>query len=207
MTESTGEAIGRLVAFEGGDASGKTTQARRVANRLEAVFTREPGGTSLGERLRSLVLSPERPVDPRAEALLIAAARAQHVAEVIRPALATGHDVVTDRFTASSLVYQGYGSGLDVDEVAGLSAFATAGLQPDLVVLIDVPVDLARNRLTGEPDRFEAEDEMFHRRVRDGYLSLAAADPDRWVVIDGRGDLESVAALVDAAMRERGWAI
>lgn len=207
MTQTSAEATGRLIAFEGGDASGKTTQARRVANRLEALFTREPGGTALGEQLRSLVLSPERPVDLRAEALVIAAARAQHVAEVIRPELAAGRDVVTDRFTASSLVYQGHGSGLDVEEVAALSAFATGGLQPDLVVLIDVPVDLARNRLTGSPDRFEAEDEAFHRRVREGYLALAAADPERWVVIDGRSDLGSVAALVDAAMRERGWAI
>src|SRR6056297_2104127 len=171
---------GRLVAFEGGDASGKTTQARRVAARLGAVFTREPGGTALGETLRSLVLDPVGEIDLRAEALIIAAARAQHTSEVIRPALEAGNDVVTDRFTASSLVYQGYGSGLDVAEVAALSAFATAGLEPSLTVLIDVPVPVALERLAGERDRFEREDAEFHDRVRSGYLELAAADPGRW---------------------------
>lgn len=193
---------GRFVAFEGGDASGKTTQARRVAARLGALFTREPGGTALGETLRSLVLAPAGELDLRAEALIIAAARAQHTAEVIRPALAAGGDVVTDRFTASSLVYQGYGSGLDVADVAALSAFATAGLEPSLTVLIDVPVPVALERLAGERDRFEREDAAFHERVRSGYLTLAAADPGRWRVIDGSGDVDTVAAAVDAAIDE-----
>ena len=193
---------GRFIAFEGGDASGKTTQARRVATRLGAVFTREPGGTALGETLRSLVLDPAGAIDVRTEALMIAAARAQHTAEVIRPALAEGRDVVSDRFTASSLAYQGYGSGLDVDAVRALSAFATDGLEPSLTVLIDVPVPLALERLAGEPDRFEREDAAFHDRVRTGYLALAEADPMRWRVVDGSGDVDAVAAQVDAVIDE-----
>ena len=192
----------RFIAFEGGDASGKTTQARRVADRLDALFTREPGGTHLGEMLRTLVLEPEHEVDLRAEALMIAAARAQHVAEVVRPALDGGRDVVTDRFTASSLAYQGFGSGLPVAEVRSLSVFATDDLWPVLTVLIDVPVEVAMGRLDGSPDRFESEADAFHERVRAGYLQLAAED-DSWVVIDGSGSLDEVSALVDAAMADR----
>jgi dTMP kinase len=196
---------GRFVAFEGGDASGKTTQARRVAARLGAVFTREPGGTALGETLRALILDPVGEIDLRAEALIIAAARAQHTAEVIRPALAAGNDVVTDRFTASSLAYQGFGSGLDVAQVAALSAFATVGLEPSLTVLIDVPVPVALERLAGERDRFEREEASFHDRVRTGYLALAASDPGRWRIVDGSGDVDTVGAQVDAVIDE-WWA-
>ena len=189
----------RFIAFEGGDASGKTTQARRVARHLGAIFTREPGGTDLGETLRDLVLEPQAHVDLRAEALMIAAARAQHVAEVIRPALDADQSVVTDRFTASSIVYQGFGSGLDVEAVRQLSAFATAGLTPHLTVLIDVPTDVSLGRLGDAPDRFEREAAEFHARVRAGYLELAEGDPT-WVVIDGSGSLEDVGAAVDAAL-------
>lgn len=190
---------GRFIAFEGGDASGKTTQARRIADRLGAVFTREPGGTHLGEMLRTLVLEPDHEVDLRAEALMIAASRAQHVAEVVRPALHQGQDVVTDRFTASSLAYQGFGSGLPVDEVRALSTFATDGLWPTLTVLIDVPVEVARSRLGEAPDRFEREATAFHERVRAGYLDLAAHD-DSWEVVDGGGSIDEVTKLVDAAV-------
>lgn len=189
----------RFIAFEGGDASGKTTQARRIARQLGAIFTREPGGTDLGETLRSLVLEPQGQVDLRAEALMIAAARAQHVAEVIRPALEADQPVVTDRFTASSIVYQGFGSGLDVEDVRRLSEFATVGLVPDLTVLIDVPTEVSLGRLGDAPDRFEREAAAFHHRVREGYLSLAAEDPT-WVVIDGSGSLDHVGAAVDAAL-------
>lgn len=189
----------RFIAFEGGDASGKTTQARRVARHLGAIFTREPGGTDLGETLRDLVLEPQAHVDLRAEALMIAAARAQHVAEVIRPALDADQSVVTDRFTASSLVYQGFGSGLDVDAVRQLSEFATAGLTPHLTVLIDVPTDVSLGRLGDAPDRFEREAAEFHARVRAGYLELADGDPT-WVVIDGSGSLEQVGTAVDEAL-------
>lgn len=193
---------GRFIAFEGGDASGKTTQARRVAERLDAVFTREPGGTALGEMLRSLVLEPEAHVDLRAEALMIAAARAQHVAEIVRPSLEAGRNVVTDRFTASSLAYQGYASGLDVDAVRSLSEFATEGLWPDLTVLIDVPPEVSLRRLDSAPDRFEREAHDFHEKVRHGYLELARHD-DRWIVIDGAGTLDEVSALVDEALAHR----
>lgn len=194
---------GRFIAFEGGDASGKTTQARRVATRLDAVFTREPGGTPVSERLRELLLDPDIAVSLRAEALLMAASRAQLVAEVIQPTLDRGTDVVTDRFLASSIAYQGFGSGLDVHEVRDLSIFATAGLVPDLTVLIDVPVHQSLSRLGGEPDRFEREGPDFHERVRQGYLQLAAEDADRWIVIDGSGGLEEVGTLVDDALEER----
>jgi dTMP kinase len=188
--------MSRLIAFEGGDASGKSTQAALLANRLDAVLTREPGGTAVGERVRDLLLDPALlDLDPRAEALFMAAARAQHVAEVIRPALDAGRHVVTDRFADSSLAYQGFGRGLDVEDVRALSAFATGGLWPDVVVLLDVPDDVARERL-GVLDRFEAAGEDFHRRVVEGFRTLAEAEPARWVVISGVGSVDDVAERV-----------
>lgn len=195
---------GRLIAFEGGEACGKSTQAARLAARLGAVLTIEPGGTEIGKRIRSLVLDPDvAAVDPRAEALLMAADRAQHVAEVLRPALEGGIDVVTDRFIGSSLAYQGYGRGLDVDELRRLSVWATGGLDADLVILLDVPDDVARARLAGRPDRMEAEGAPFHERVVAGFRTLAAVDPARWVVVDGIGTIDEVAARVDAAVAAR----
>jgi dTMP kinase len=194
---------GTFIAFEGGDASGKSTQARRVARRIGALLTREPGGTPLSESLRSLLLDADVDVSLRAEALLMAASRAQLVAEVICPALDADTHVVTDRFYGSSLAYQGYGRGLDLAEVRALSMFAVAGTVPDLTVLIDVPVDLARTRMEGKLDRFEREDSQFHERVRSGYLELAAADPEGWVVIDGSLELGEVGRLVDSAIAER----
>ena len=192
---------GRLIVFEGGEASGKSTQAALLAERLGAVLTREPGGTGLGRRIRSIVLDPRVgvAVDPRAEALLMAADRAQHVAEVIRPALARGVDVVSDRFTGSTLAYQGYARGLDVGELAGVSAWAAGGLEPDVVFLLDLPPGAAAARLRRDLDRMEAAGDAFHGRVAEGYRALAAADPGRWVVIDGSGTVEEVAALVSAA--------
>lgn len=199
-------ARGAFVAFEGGEACGKSTQAARLAARRDAVLTREPGGTVLGERLRALFLDPGTGhVEPRAEALLVAAARAQHVAEVIEPALAGGRDVVTDRFTGSSLAYQGFGRGLDVDEVRRLSAFATGGVDPDVYVLLTVDAAVAAERLGSDRDRLEAAGDDFHRRVAEGYLALAAAD-ERWVVVDGGGTPEEVAAAVWSAVSGRlGW--
>lgn len=175
---------GIFVAFEGGEATGKSTQAARLASRIDAVLTREPGGTPVGEQIRSLLLDPANVVDARAEALLMAAARAQHVHDVIEPALASGRHVVTDRFTASSLAYQGSGRGLPLEEVRALSAFATAGLEPDLYVLLDVPPEVAAARRSREHDRMEAAGDAFHQRVRDAFLALALAD-DRWLVVDG----------------------
>ena len=194
---------GRLIALEGGDASGKSTQAEILARRLGAVLTREPGGTALGERIRKLLLDAEVTVlDARAETLLMAAARAQHVTETINPALEAGRPVVTDRYTHSSLAYQGHGRGLPVEEVGRVSDWATGGLSPDLVVLIDVPEEVARLRRVGT-DRFELEDQAFRRRVAEGYRRLAAEDPDLWRVVDGTGTVEEVAGLVWAAVEPR----
>ncbi|MDQ3305211.1 MAG: dTMP kinase [Actinomycetota bacterium] len=192
---------GRLVVLEGGEACGKSTQASLLAPRLGAVLTREPGGTEIGERIRDLVLEPASgELHARTEALLMAAARAQHVAEVVAPTLATGRDVVSDRFVGSSLAYQGCGRGLPIDDVASLSRFATAGLVADLVVLLDLPPALALARQGGaQPDRLEAAGEAFHRRVADGFIALAADDPQHWVLVDATGSPEMVA--------ERVWAV
>jgi dTMP kinase len=191
---------GRLIAFEGGEACGKSTQAKRLASDLGAVLTYEPGATSLGARIRELVLSGDRDaLDAGAEALLLAADRAQHVAEVIGPALERGDDVVTDRFTGSSLAYQGYGRGLDRHFLADVSQWAARGVQADVVFLLDVPLDVATQRRHSRPDRIEAEDPAFHQRVLDGYRELAAADPDRWIVVDGTAAPDDVAADVRGA--------
>lgn len=199
--------MGRFVVFEGGEGSGKSTQARRLAERWGAVLTFEPGATEVGKRLREILLSPDTGhLEPRAEALLMAADRAHHVATVIQPALLRGRDVVCDRFVGSSLAYQGYGRDLGVNEVAALSAFATDGLQPDLVVLLVVAPEDARARMAaaGAPDdRLEAAGDEFHRRVAEGYGMLAAHDPDRWVVVDGSGPADEVAARVAAVVEER----
>lgn len=193
---------GRLIALEGREASGKTTQAAILARRLGAILTREPGGTALGEHIRSLVLDPQLTgLDARAEALLMAADRAQHVAEVVRPALAAGRDVVTDRFSHSSLAYQGRGRGLPLDEVRLLSAWATGGLWPDVVVLVEVPERVARQRRQAS-DRFEHEERAFHQRVADGYRELAAQEPERWRVVDGTGTVEEVADRVWHALQD-----
>ena len=189
-----------LIAFEGGEGTGKSTQAARLADRLGAVLTREPGGTALGSRIRGLVLDPaNRELADRAEALLMAADRAQHVAEVIRPALDANRIVVTDRFAGSSLAYQSYGRGLPLDEVEHLSRWATDGVWPDLVVLLDVPEAVAEERLGAERDRMEEVGDGFHGRVVAGFRALAAADPDRWVVVDGTGSVDDVA--------DRVWAV
>ena len=195
---------GYLIAFEGGEAVGKSTQARLLAERLGARLTFEPGSTDLGARIRSLVLDPSGPaLSPRAEALLMAADRAQHVAEVIRPALDAGTHVVTDRFIGSSLAYQGFGRGLGVDEVLALSLFATGGLQSDLNVLLELSEEAARSRQASPGDRMEAETADFHRRVLDGYRTLAEQHSDQWVVIDGTRSVEEVAEAVYAAVREK----
>ena len=195
---------GRLVAFEGGEASGKSTQARLLAGALGAVLTAEPGGTALGARIRALLLDPDGPAPTdRAEALLLAAVRAQHVAEVGAPALAAGRDVVTDRFTASTLAYQGYGRGLDLADLRRLCDWATGGLEPDVVVLLDVPDAVARERLDRRLDRVEAAGDAFHRRVVEGFRALAGADPHRWVVVDGTGSVDEVATRVRETVMSR----
>jgi len=196
---------GRLIALEGGEASGKSTQARLLAARLGAVLTREPGATSLGRRIRDMVLDPDTgDLDPRAEALLMAADRAQHVLEVVAPALADGRDVVTDRYSGSTLAYQGYGRGLDVADLARLSGWASRGLEPQLVVLLDVAPAVTEDRQVDRSlDRLEATGRSFHDRVRDGYRALAAADPDRWAVVDGAGTEDEVAGRVWRVVSDR----
>jgi dTMP kinase len=194
---------GRFIVFEGGEACGKSTQARLLALRLDARLTYQPGGTDLGMAIRNIVLDPANTsIDARAEALLIAADKAQHVAQVVRPALAVG-DVVCDRYVASSVVYQGFGRGIDLDELDTLLRFATGGLEPDLTLLLEAPAAVVDERLGTQRDRFESEPDAFHERVRDGYRTLAAADPDRWAIIDASGSIEDVAKKVDDAVRAR----
>lgn len=191
--------VGRFIVLEGGDATGKSTQAARLAARLrdrglDVVETFEPGGTLLGAAIRTLLLHGDAPVDPTAEALLVAADRAQHVAEVVRPALARGAWVVSDRFVPSSLAYQGVGRGLGVAEVEQLNALATAGVEPDLVVVLDLPPEAAVGRHTGDRDRLEREDEAFHRAVYDAYRDLAGARG--WTLVDASAGIGEVADAV-----------
>jgi dTMP kinase len=199
---------GRFVVLEGGEASGKSTQAARLAERLDAVLTREPGGTAIGAGLRDLLLDARTTgLADRAEALLMAADRAQHVAEVIRPALAAGRHVVSDRYVGSTLAYQGFGRRLPVDELRRLSAWAAHGLEPDVIVLLDMPPALTADRVAGRPDpaldRLEAAGDGFHDRVAEGYRRLAAADPARWVVVDGTAETHDVETAVWKAVVSR----
>lgn len=188
-------APGRLIAIEGADGCGKSTQAALLAKRLGAVLTREPGGTAVGERLRALLVDATVALDVRTEALLMAAARAQHVAEVIDPAVGAGRDVVVDRFSHSSLAYQGFGRGLPIDELRWLSDWATGGRWPDIVVLLDLPAGVSLAPADAG-DRFEGAGDAFHQRVVEGFRLLAAAEPTRWWVVDGAGSIDEVAALV-----------
>jgi dTMP kinase len=197
-------ARGRLIALEGREASGKSTQARLLAEALGAVLTREPGGTAMGERVRTLLLDGDATrIDARTEALLMAADRAQHVSEVVDPALSSGRWVVTDRFSASLLAYQGFGRGLDVAELRRLTSWASGGLWPDLTVLLELPAEEAAARQSRELDRLEREDVAFHQRVTAGYHALAAADRDTWAVVNGSGAEAEVAGRVLDVVTER----
>jgi dTMP kinase len=194
---------GVFVVLEGGDGCGKSTQAQRLVARLrdlgrEVVATREPGATEVGAAIRSLVLGGGD-FDPRTEALLIAADRAEHVAAVIRPALERGAVVVSDRHVPSSLAYQGVARGLGVDEIARLSEWATGGLTPDLVVVIDVPAGDAAARRAGPEDRMEREPDSFRLAVNQAYRDLAPRFG--WIVVDGSAPVEVVAEHVWAAVR------
>lgn len=199
---------GTFIAFEGGDGAGKSTQVERLAQALreagrEVVVTRQPGGTPLGGQLRELLLHGGG-VGPRAEALVFAADKAQHVDEVICPALERGAVVVTDRYTDSAIAYQGAGRELDVDEVTRLQHWAVAGVLPDLTVLIDVDPAEGRRRRPGEQDRLEAEADAFHTAVREHFLALAAAQPQRYLVVDAAQPPEAVATQVRDSLRKRG---
>ena len=200
-------ARGRLVALEGIDGSGKSTQARALAAALGARLTHEPGATPLGASLRELLLAPDAPPpSPRAEALLMAADRAEHVALVVEPALAAGEWVVTDRYAGSTIAYQGYGRDLPVVELAQLSAWASGGVAADLSVLVDVGVEVAAARLAGSPggaDRMERLGAEFATRVREGFLAQAAGDPEHWVVVDGSRSVDAITAHIVDLVHDR----
>jgi dTMP kinase len=204
---------GRFITLEGPEGSGKTTAARHLAGWLRdrgvaTVLTQEPGGTPLGEEVRRIVLhmrGMSDDLDPRADALLYAAGRAQHVARVIRPALERGEWVVCARYIDSSLAYQGAGYGNDPDELRGLQDFATGGLRPDLTILLDVPVDvgLERTRRRKEWNRFEdTAGAAFFERVRSAYLRMAAEEPDRFRIVDGAGSVDASDAAIRTTVAE-----
>ncbi|MGA2527860.1 MAG: dTMP kinase [Acidimicrobiales bacterium] len=203
---------GRLVAIEGGEGAGKSTQARLLAEAIGAQVTREPGGSPVAERIRALLLDPSiGPLAPRAELHLMLAARAEHLSTRIEPVLAGGTHVVVDRFAGSTLAYQGYGRGLAITEVRQACDLAAAGRWPDLSVLLDLPLELAEHRRAAQraqlcglsPDRIEGEDRQFHTRVIEGFRVLAADDAEHWVVLDGSRDALEVAADVLEAVRVR----
>jgi dTMP kinase len=197
------------LTIEGPDGAGKTSQANLLEDRaaaagVDVVLTREPGGTAAGERIRELLLDPTvGRLDPATDALLFNAARAQLVKEIIHPALERGSLVISTRFADSTIAYQGYGGGVPIDHLRAMERVATGGLQPDLTFLLDLPVEVGLGRKSGhEITRFETEfDVEFHRRVRDGFLALAAEQPERFVVIDATSSQEAVEGQILAATR------
>jgi dTMP kinase len=197
---------GLFITFEGGDGSGKSTQARLLDEWLvgtghSVVRTREPGGTDVGLEIRNLVLHHRGHIDPRAEALLYAADRAHHVATLVRPALERGDVVIQDRYLDSSIAYQGAGRVLDAEEIRQLSLWASHGLLPALTVLLDLDESVARARLNADDkvfDRLESEKHEFHARVRHGFLRLAEAEPERFLVLDATRPIEELAADIRA---------
>lgn len=208
---------GFFLTFEGIEGSGKTTQAQRVAEALRAggarvLLTKEPGGTPIGDRVRAILLDPSAVgMDAMTELFLYAASRRQHVVEVIRPSLEAGMVVISDRYTDATLAYQGFGRTLDLEVLRQLNGLATGGLFPDLTLVFDLPEQVgvgrarARNveRSLESEGRFEAEDLRFHRRVREGYLALAVAEPERFAVIDADGSVDEVLQRVLAALAGR----
>jgi dTMP kinase len=197
---------GLFLVFEGGDASGKSTQARRVADLRDAHFTFEPGDTPLGVDLRRWVLDATTPMAPVTEALLMLADRSHHVRTVIEPTLAAGRSVVSDRYFASTLAYQGYGRGVDLAQLRAATDLAIGSCRPDLTILIDLPLDVAIERRTFDAqDRFEAADLDFHRRVREGYLAIAASFAEAWFVVDGAQSEQEVAARIDERLAALPW--
>ena len=196
---------GAYVALEGLEGCGKSTHVKRLAARLDAVVTREPGGTPIGSALRSIMLDTSNTaLAPRAEALLMAADRAQHVAEVVRPAVESGRHVVSDRSLYSSLAYQGFGRRLGTDPLRALNEWTLDGLLPDLVILIDVPLEQLLERLRKrELDRFEREERSFFERIDVGFRELAVAEPSRWAIVDGTPGKDDVEAAIAAVVSER----
>jgi dTMP kinase len=193
-----------FLAFEGIDVSGKSTQARRVAAAHDALFTFEPGDTLLGQELRHWVLDAATPMEPPTEALIMLSDRSHHVRSVIEPTLKSGRSVVSDRFFASTLAYQGYGRGVDLSLLRAASELAVGSCLPTLTILLDVSLDVVNERRDHDKkDRFEAEDLSFHERVRQGYLELAK-DPD-WFVVDGAQSESDVASVIDERVARLPW--
>ena len=191
------------IALEGLEGCGKSTHTKRLGENLDAVITREPGGTRIGSLLRGILADTgNTDMAPRTEALLMAADRAQHMAEVVQPALDTGRHVVSDRSIYSTLAYQGYGRRLGVPDLLSISTWALAGRLPDLVVFIDVPTEILNQRLAKRNlDRFEREGAEFFARINDGFHELMAADPSRWIVVDGTAPKDDVEADIRTRVR------
>ena len=201
-----------FITLEGPDGSGKTTQARRLAEWLrehghDVVLTREPGGTDIGDQIRAVLHDPGNgAMDARTEILLYSASRAQHVAQQIRPALAAGRIVISDRYADSTLAYQGYGRGLNLETLRRITSFATGGLTPDLTLYLDItPEEGLQRRQSGggEWNRLDAEAIEFHQRVRAGYLELVRQEPERWVVVRATCSVEEVQAEIRALVQAR----
>ena len=197
----------RFITLEGIDGAGKSTHLAVVRQwlaerNIRAVFTREPGGTELGERLRALLLDVKSNISLDTETLLMFAARMEHITQVIRPALQRGEWVVSDRFTDATFAYQGGGRGVPIERIAQLEDWVQQGLQPDLTLLFDLPLEVARQRMstTRTLDRFEQEKTDFHQRVRDAYLARAHADPARFAVLDAACSIEQTERAVEAAL-------
>ena len=200
--------MGLFITFEGGEGCGKSTQSRLLLKKLEqrnipVVLTHEPGGTALGDELRRALKRKRGSfISPQAELFLFVASRAQLVAELIRPALEEGKVVICDRFTYSTLVYQGYGRGLDLTAMEMVNNMATGNVNPELVILLDISPEQGLARKQSLKDRFELEDLSFHRRVREGYLKMAAAEPERWLVIDASLPRGKVAEVIWARVSQ-----
>jgi len=195
----------QYIAFEGVEGCGKSTHVKRLATHLDALVTREPGGTPVGATLRGIMADPANTqLSPRAEALMMAADRAQHLRELVVPTLESGRHVVSDRSVYSSLAYQGYGRQLDLGELRRLNDFAIASRWPDLVVYIRVELDVVRRRLLKrDTDRFEREDDQFFLRVIDGFDRLAEAEPQRWLVVDGSPPKDELEQVIRRGVAER----
>ena len=193
------------IALEGSEGCGKSTHAQRLGDAIGAVVTRETGGTPIGERLRAILHDTTvLDLDDRAETLIVAADRAQHMAEVVRPALSSGRHVVSDRSVYSTLAYQGYGRGLPLEEVRRINEWAMGDMWPDLVVLLTIPADVAAERMRRRQlDRFEQAGDDFHARVDRGFATMAELEPQRWTIVDATHSKDDVAAAIRAAVQER----